>query len=327
VSAFANGSGGILFLGGEQEKKGGRWTWPGVALAEEPVAWIDQVIRSGVDPVPLFVPHVVGHGTRGPVIAIAIDPVPEPPCLTANGEVFERVPGRSIPVATSDALARLSARGEAARRRAESSAKDLMDELFLGGHVPGQVGEVLWGVALGSTSIAVDVGALIYRQSFADGVQKELASFAQNGYHTSLAGRFTPFGLAAWIHEFNQVEGAFMLLSEAGAAAFGWTDPGLGSGLHLVSDDALTRVVSSLGRLLRQAGASGRAHLVLAARPAQDHPLVGALIEPVELQRSTEHDAAGWVTLGSGTDQEVIRRLIRDLTRRHGRTALEPEIA
>jgi len=32
--------------------------------------------------------------------------------------------------------------------------------------------------------------------------------------------------------------------SDAGAAAFGWTDPSLRSGLHLVSDDVLTSVVS-----------------------------------------------------------------------------------
>jgi hypothetical protein len=327
-SAFANASGGILFLGGEQEKRGGAWSWPGVPMSEEPIAWVDQVVRSGLDPVPAFVPRVVGHGPRGPVVAIAIEPVAEPPCITANGEVYERVSGRSIPVATSDALARLSARGDAARKRAVDASSEILDDLVIGGYVPEQVGDVLWAVGVGATSTEPDVGARIYRESYGRLMQAELGRYAQNGHFAKVQARHTSFGLMAWIYEFNQVEGAFLLVAEAGSVAYGWTDPDRtrGGGVSLATKDNVETVLGTLDRLLSAAGAAGRAHVRLVARFAEDRgPLeIGAIVVPA-YQRSDERDATAWITLGEEPAQPMIERLLRDLRRRHGQAAIEPE--
>jgi hypothetical protein len=167
------------------------------------------------------------------------------------------------------------------------------------------------------------VGGRIYRESFKATVHAELGRFAQNGYHSTSYDAFDAFGLTAWIHEFNRIEGAFLVVSEDGGVAFGFTEPRADGGLHMATDQAaVTSVLACLERLSSEIGAAGRCHVRLwAARPHA--PGVGS--DNLMAIRDESTDAVAWVTIGDKPDADTVARLVRDLNRRHGRRVHEPE--
>jgi hypothetical protein len=115
VTAFANAIGGYPLIGVRRDVGSRSWIADGVAFGEnvEPAVWAGNVIRNGVSPVPRF--DVRSWATAaGAVAVIRIEPVPVMPCMTSNGEVFERVSGESVKVTDPAVLQRLYERGWAA---------------------------------------------------------------------------------------------------------------------------------------------------------------------------------------------------------------------
>ena len=140
VSGLANQIGGYLIIGARWDRKQGRWLLPGVVIDhEEPELWLNAVIDGGVAPVP---PHgvkawAIGDGRA--VALIEIEPVAEPPCMTSQGHVYERVSGETRRVTDPAHLDALFRRGREARilaeTRAQASAQDLASALDIGdGH-------------------------------------------------------------------------------------------------------------------------------------------------------------------------------------------------
>lgn len=116
VCGFANSErGGYLILGAELIN--GAYTLTGLSHppAAELGSWVDQLVRSGMHPVPRL-DHKAWSGRPNAAI-IAIDPVEEPPCLTTTGAVYIRTSGRTVPVNDSGDLARLFSLGRSFRQQ------------------------------------------------------------------------------------------------------------------------------------------------------------------------------------------------------------------
>jgi hypothetical protein len=122
ANGLANRIGGYVILGATRDKKTREWSVPGVAsMDEEPELWIGKVLRR-LNPAPRFEPKV-WHRDDGRIVAVVwIDPVDEPPCMTPQGQVYERVSGETLPVQDPARLDALFRRGEHARGRAENFA-------------------------------------------------------------------------------------------------------------------------------------------------------------------------------------------------------------
>jgi hypothetical protein len=124
VAAFANShEGGYLILGADRPKGAAKWAVEGLRFPDEPRTWISEIIADpvgGVRPRPDFDVRA-WPTTSGHVAVIWVRPTSTPPC-TADGTVFERLPGKTQTVKDPQLLAGLFARGDAARREAQGRA-------------------------------------------------------------------------------------------------------------------------------------------------------------------------------------------------------------
>ena len=119
---FANQIGGYLIIGASRQD--GRWRLDGIKPpAEEPGLWIGQILRR-LQPVPRFeVSDIFELDDQKVALVVKVEPVVNPPCMTPDGRVFERVSGETLPVEDPVLLDRLLRRGEHARGRAEHFAR------------------------------------------------------------------------------------------------------------------------------------------------------------------------------------------------------------
>ncbi len=94
VCGFANAQGGYLILGGERQN--GAWQLLGVQFSHpEPATWLSSFIApNGITPVPPFdaKPFVLNEERQA--VVVRVEPVSRPPCMTASGQVFQRVSGQ-----------------------------------------------------------------------------------------------------------------------------------------------------------------------------------------------------------------------------------------
>jgi hypothetical protein len=118
---FANQIGGYLIVGATRSD--GKWSLDGIPRpAEEPRLWLGQIFRS-LRPAPRFEISSLFELSDNRVAMVAmIDPVVAPPCMTAQGRIYERVSGETVEVRDPVLLDRLFRRGEHARSRAEQFA-------------------------------------------------------------------------------------------------------------------------------------------------------------------------------------------------------------
>jgi hypothetical protein len=126
VCGFANShEGGYLILGAAPVENDARTCWrlDGVTFPDEPHTWISNVVADaerGVRPRPDF-DVAAWRAPQGNVAVVHVRPTSTPPCIT-NGTVYERVPGKTPPIQDPNRLADLFARGDVARRDAETRA-------------------------------------------------------------------------------------------------------------------------------------------------------------------------------------------------------------
>ena len=126
TSAFANSQlGGVLIIGADRREKGRPgWDLRGLHPPAEPeieVA-ISKTLRTGVDPIPPFRVKHLGEVDGCHAAIVWIEPVPDPPCVTSGGLVFERATGVSDRITDPSLLARLFTAGKTARKNAEIGA-------------------------------------------------------------------------------------------------------------------------------------------------------------------------------------------------------------
>jgi hypothetical protein len=120
---LANRVGGFLIIGARWDREAQGWALPGIRMRdEEPKLWIGKVLR-GLRPVPRFDPNVWTLDDGRLAAVVWIEPVDEPPCMTPQGQVFERVSGETLPVRDPAHLDALFQRGIQAREAAERFAR------------------------------------------------------------------------------------------------------------------------------------------------------------------------------------------------------------
>jgi hypothetical protein len=178
VGAFANSQlGGVLIIGAERrDRRTPGWDLVGVAppAETEPEMALDKVIRTGLDPIPPFRVQVWRLAEDRFAGVVWVEPTPEPPAITRDGIVYERVTGRSEQVTDAARLAKLFESGDAARSAAERAATDVA----LRAGVADQATRVLRGdwpeaarrdrfkLGLAATGHEGDIGRRLVRASF-----------------------------------------------------------------------------------------------------------------------------------------------------------------
>lgn len=160
ICALANQIGGHLIVGAAPSDDG--WDLLGVDNRGEPGKWLDQAIN-GLRPLPRYSYRVFALPEGRWAAVVEVEPLTQTPCMTLDGQVFERVSSQSVRVTDPVRLAQLFLRGEQARERAEDHAKRAVQALRgMTGH---QVGVVVT-LGLAAASYEGDIGSRLFHSRF-----------------------------------------------------------------------------------------------------------------------------------------------------------------
>jgi hypothetical protein len=160
VGALANQIGGHFIVGAA--KRDGRWQLAGVDERGEPGLWLDRAI-GGLRPLPRYAQRVFPLEDGRWAGVVEVEPLTQTPCMTLDGQVFERVSSESVRVTDPARLAQLFSRGEQARERAETQAArtvHLLDQAV------GQPLGVGLTVGLAAASYEPDIGSRLFHSRF-----------------------------------------------------------------------------------------------------------------------------------------------------------------
>jgi hypothetical protein len=163
VCGFANQVGGYLIIGARRVNS--EWQLPGVRLPnDEPGLWLDQAVRQ-LRPTPRVRTKTWTVEVDRLVAVIEVEPMIQTPCMTSDGQVFERVSSETLRVKDPSRLAALFARGERARADAEARAARATEQILA--HPDLFVGRsVAVAVALSAASYEPDIAARLFDERF-----------------------------------------------------------------------------------------------------------------------------------------------------------------
>jgi len=160
VCALANQIGGHLIVGAA--KRADRWELIGVDGRGEPGLWLDRAI-GGLRPLPRYAHRVFPLDDGRWAAVVQVEPLTQTPCMTLDGQVFERVSSESVRVTDPGRLAQLFSRGEQARERAEGRAARAVQML---NRVTGQQLGVVVTLGLTAASYEDDIGSRLFHSRF-----------------------------------------------------------------------------------------------------------------------------------------------------------------
>jgi len=247
---------------------------------------------------------------------VRVDELPVPPCVTASGVVYQRVPGLTKPVTDQSVLAELVDRGRRARDNAEAlSLRASQRALAEPGALAEQDAQV--AIALCPVRGANDPSGLLFSKGFVTRfvglVQQQLRADPQLMY--SFGYSVQQDCVRAWppSRELGSAWTATAYWDGAVSAAFSTTSA------ELYISEFVARVRDAWAVLVQAAtalGGSGTAHLAVAVR--HDHPAIA-----LRRVRPT-HPVQRWTELRAPQDEEV-GAVERELLRSFGEDAWEPE--
>lgn len=163
VCGLANQVGGYLIIGARYSR--GAWWLRGIVKpGPEPELWLDQVLR-GLRPAPRW-DRKFWELEDGRVAGVVrVEPLSQTPCMTSDGQVFERTSSETAQVKDPARLNELFRRGEAARERAEAQAAAAATELLE--HPDVRANRSVWvGLGLVAGSYEEDIGARLFHSRF-----------------------------------------------------------------------------------------------------------------------------------------------------------------
>lgn len=105
ISSFANTLGGWYFIGIEADKiKNEAKRISGISLIDipDPIAKLRDFIKSNIDPIPVFLIHLIDIGLNRVVLIVNIPSNQNTPFITKSGRIFRRNNDSSDPVFESD---------------------------------------------------------------------------------------------------------------------------------------------------------------------------------------------------------------------------------
>lgn len=316
VCGFANShDGGYLIVGAENDGR----AWRIVGLDHPPRgelgSWLDRVIRDGLRPSPRYEIRVLRR-IHPKVAIVAVEPVAEPPCITNSGSVYVRTAGTTGPVQDPAEMARLFARGEAARASTEVRARRIARDLFDGApEMP--LGSALLTLGVASTGAVTDRASRLFMPAFGE----EMLAMARRLLygHSQLRMPGLMFGqgsLTAFWHSSDD-KGRVLQVRWNGSAGLAFSreydDMGaefvVGSGRNWIK-----QMWTAASRLLISFGEYGQAHIAINVR--RRHPGSGVIPPPIEIRR--------WHALGAPND-EMVDSIMRELRRALGDAVWEGE--
>lgn len=323
---FANALGGFLIIGAHADK--GSWHLDGVDFSDdEPRLWIGNIIRSGLSPVPWHDVHA-WEVARGRTVAIVrVDAVAGGPCMSASGEIFERVSGATIRVQDPASLRALFASGNAAIERAEAEALRALGDP----PSPSDDARFALALALAPTGKPADVSMRLFTEAFEGAMVDVFESLpASPLYAENHANRF---------HERAVRQDSVTMYAHQGlerwTARVGWDasaqvlltvvpdDPGETT---LTADaifaDAVRPAAGAATSLVALVGGHGQAHVALR--------LSASKFKVRHAGRSRSIPISSGITVRTWTDAEcrldeaAIERMKREVLRAVGIPAYEP---
>ncbi|MHB1834693.1 MAG: AlbA family DNA-binding domain-containing protein [Solirubrobacteraceae bacterium] len=316
VCGFANALGGYLILGAERSGEG--WALPGLEFpSPEPGTWTSSVISSGgVSPLPIFEAKPFPREDDRQAVVVRVEPIANPPCITASGAVFVRVSGQTVPVTDQRVLADLIQRGAAARAQAEGNALRAAQDLVR------ERGQSVFAVALCSLGGPEDKAAVLFdkqrAETFYELAIREVPPRATDGYswHPSVHQDSIRLTLDSTGNNDDpplQTTAAAAYWDGTVAAFLNHAD-----GNYTVADliNDAQRFWRMLGHATRIFASAGDAHLALVMNT--EHQAVqrgGADVPRTDIRRWTE---AREPTLGE------LASLDREISRAFGRAHWEP---
>lgn len=127
---LANQIGGYLLVGARWDKTAHEWHLPGVLMGHpEPELWIGQLLRE-LRPAPRTETRAWSLSGGRTVAVTRIEPVDEPPCMTPQGHVYQRVSGETQRIKDPTLLSALFDRGRDAQQRASELAHRAAERAF-----------------------------------------------------------------------------------------------------------------------------------------------------------------------------------------------------
>lgn len=160
VCALANQIGGHFIVGAASRE--GRWKLVGVERRGEPGVWLDRAIR-GLRPLPRYAHRVFPLEDGRWAAVVQVEPLTQTPCMTVDGQVFERVSSESVRVTDPARLAQLFSRGAQAREQAEGLAERAVQAVRT---LNGQQLGVSVSLGLAAASYEDDIGARLFHSRF-----------------------------------------------------------------------------------------------------------------------------------------------------------------
>jgi hypothetical protein len=316
---------GVILLGADRDRETGRWKLNGLERpgGDEPTTWLTNVLRSALRPIPRFAISQVWELPDDRVaVAVLVEPTPEPPCITRDGQVFQRTSGATVPVADPLVLARLYEGGDAARERAEAKAVNIAPGSpgllagMEGGGWPDNRASVT--VSAASVGYAPDIASRLFATAFRDGLLQEFERYLSPGHgepnETGAIVRQRQDRVLArraprWDDAFQYFWG--VVADWSGSVAV--TCLTHGAGLTLFVEEILSPAWTVTTRLVDQLGGEGRQHVVVS-------------LDKVPLSFSSTHQpvvsaaARAWVDIVGEPPASAIEAVTNELRRATGET-------
>lgn len=332
VCGFANShDGGYLIIGAEQADNGA-WSLEGVVFPDEPPVWVANVVgNGGVNPYPDGLdtrPFMTTDNRHVAVVRVA--PTPTPPC-NAHGTVYERVSGRTISVREPLRLAQLFARGDQARKNAESKAHEAARWVLLEGrnHPRYANDRPQFGLSLAAAGYLPDISSRLFTARFDDGViaaMRQLHSgprfpdgpridseVRQDSRQFTLVGYDDAFG-QSWL----------VRATWSGAVAVYWVQPIPAARIDILMSGPVREAWTAAQAILGLLAPQGPRYLQLAVAGGQ-FPGNPVSVESGVYERPPT--VAGRGPLPAGVHTSVLDSMERELRRATGEMAHEPNDA
>jgi hypothetical protein len=357
---LANRDGGYIIVGAKRDAETGEWKLPGITKPDnEPALWLGKVLR-GLRPTPRFELRAWPLDDDRIAAVVWIEPVDEPPCMTPQGQVYERVSGETLPVTDPARLDALFRGGQQARGRAEHFANRAARRAL---DAPEWFNERAVGIAVALASVGRqtdDISSRLFVESFRDAMGEALKRFFSAA--DLLRGRYEPDGG-------KRVQQQDALSMFAHFLQGGTSEPGGGRGrrpystwyLQATWDGAVAagaalspeavEELTEYGEVVKptweavvppveRLGGYGSAHLAVRVFAAPDLPRSMPLVRDgvaidrpppppkgTLFARMPEHTLIGWWTTVADPDPALLASVCRELRRAAGREAWEPEQA
>lgn len=355
VSGLANQLGGYLIAGARWDKKAKEWTLPGIVVPDpEPELWLGKII-SGLNPVPRFDPRAWTRPDGRVIAVVQVNPVDEPPCMTPQGHVYERVSGETIRVTDPTLLDTLIRRGRQARERSESFADRAALRALdaIGWKFERTVGLSIAVAPIGRTTD--DIGSRLFTQEFTRALVKSLWAFFESGPYSqpdNMERRTQQDGFTALAHfdgrrvrhahgrETTRARTTWIVQATwdgAVAASVNFSEQALIDGFS-APERMMLVAWHQLDALAQSLGGYGPAHLSVLVHAAQEKiagtPILiddaAGTAPPPPPDGTLYHGLPERTKLGrqvpiGAPDQDVVVSLHRELQRASGIESYEPE--